>query len=393
MKTLALLPLLFFSFGGFAQLYNYGGLLRLDSAADLFISGNYEHYDGILDNRGSISLKGNYLNNSSTASAKNISWGNLDLCGNTQDIGGASPLFFDSIILSGKGIKRLTNNVESNWIDLRESELATNNNIFHLLNEAPGGIIRDSGFISAKQKGGVCVSLKVPFQDYYVPLGYRNSYGTPVFRPVNLNLSGPDSAAYLVSVVSANDLNEGINYNARDHRGVLANHYYADHVSRVYGKEPIKVDFLFNAKEDMNVNYLLKWNSQRRVLETQASDYSAQVPNDFTGKISINDLNSFSDSTYILAYEDLSNLVVPNTITPNGDGDHDTWKLDFLKYFSDVEIAIYNRYGSKVFESKGNYQPWDGKYKGNTLPVGAYYYVINLNKGEQVLKGWVAIIM
>ena len=378
---------------GEAQLYNYGTVLKVDSTSNLFISGNYEHYDGLLENRGIIQVAGNWLNYSDKYSMKGMSCGTVDFAGSSQEIGGAYSLVFDSIILSGKGIKKMSNTLEANWLSLNDAELATENNIFHLTNPAPGSITRNGGFISAKQKGGVCIFMNQPSTDYFIPLGYRNSFGTPVIRPVNLSLPFPDSAEYLLSVVNSNDINEGINYNARDHKNLETNHYFVHHFSKMFGHEPVKIDFLFNTQQDINANYLLRWNNTRRVLETIPSDYSPQYLGDLNGKISVTNMNTPTDSTYVLAYEDLSNLIVPNTITPNGDGDHDTWKLDFLKYFQDVEITIYNRYGSKVFESKGNYKPWDGKYQGNVLPVGAYYYIINLNKGEQVLKGWLAIIL
>ncbi|GAC1388948.1 MAG: hypothetical protein NVSMB45_18800 [Ginsengibacter sp.] len=394
MKTVLLsMVILVWGLIGHAQLYNYGALIRVDTTSELFISDSYEHHDGILENRGLISLKGSWLNYSDKYSVDFMKCGTVDFSGAAQEIGGFFPLQFDSLILSGKGTKKMSTFVQSNWLDLQDAELASENNIFHLSNPAPGGIVRRSGFISAKQKGGVCIVMNVPSTDYLIPLGYRNSFGTPVIRPVNLSMPVSDSVEYLLSVVNSNDLKEGINYNERDNKNLETNHYYVHHVSKMFGKEPIKVDFLFNTQQDINANLLLRWNNRRRILETIESDYSPQSLSDLNGKITVKNMDPNIDSTYILAYENLSNLIVPNTITPNGDGDHDTWNLDFLKYFRDVEIEIYNRYGSKVFESKENYKPWDGKYQGNTLPVGSYYYIINLNKGKQVLKGWLAIIL
>ena len=39
-------------------------------------------------------------------------------------------------------------------------------------------------------------------------------------------------------------------------------------------------------------------------------------------------------------------------------------------------VEIYNRYGQLMFQSNGYNKPWDGNYKGSSLPVGAYYYII-----------------
>jgi gliding motility-associated-like protein len=40
---------------------------------------------------------------------------------------------------------------------------------------------------------------------------------------------------------------------------------------------------------------------------------------------------------------------------------------------------MYNRWGERLFYSKGYNTPWDGNYKGKPLPVGTYYYAIKLN--------------
>ena len=59
-----------------------------------------------------------------------------------------------------------------------------------------------------------------------------------------------------------------------------------------------------------------------------------------------------------------------------------------------MEIDIYNRWGENIFYSKGYETPWDGTYNGNLLPVGTYYYVINLNDATitEPLKGGILLI-
>lgn len=72
--------------------------------------------------------------------------------------------------------------------------------------------------------------------------------------------------------------------------------------------------------------------------------------------------------------------VVPNDgISPNGDGINDVWTIPGIEQFPDAVVEIYNRWGELLFRSIGYKQKWDAKYNGNDLPVGTYYYVINLN--------------
>lgn len=90
------------------------------------------------------------------------------------------------------------------------------------------------------------------------------------------------------------------------------------------------------------------------------------------------------------------NELIPNAISPNGDMKNDIWRLDFINaFYQNAEIEIYNRWGEKLFYSKGYSIPWDGTYKGNPLPVGTYYYVINLNdpnRTENLFKGTILLM-
>ena len=81
-------------------------------------------------------------------------------------------------------------------------------------------------------------------------------------------------------------------------------------------------------------------------------------------------------------------------ITPNNDGFNDTWvPLDIRSYQSAL-VQVFNRWGGLVFESIGgnNYQSWDGTNQGKELPVGTYYYIIDLNTGDAPQTGPITII-
>lgn len=85
-------------------------------------------------------------------------------------------------------------------------------------------------------------------------------------------------------------------------------------------------------------------------------------------------------------------VVIPNTFTPNGDGINDVWNIKSLIDFPECTVAIYTRYGSLVYRSRGYSKPWDGTYNSSQLPVGIYYYIIDLKNGQQQLSGYVTIL-
>jgi gliding motility-associated-like protein len=88
----------------------------------------------------------------------------------------------------------------------------------------------------------------------------------------------------------------------------------------------------------------------------------------------------------------LPKLVVPNTFTPNGDGYNDVWEIKGLNVYLGCVIEVYNTAGSLLFRSTGYGQPWDGRYKGQQVPAGTYYYVIDPKNGRPKLAGYVTIL-
>ena len=83
---------------------------------------------------------------------------------------------------------------------------------------------------------------------------------------------------------------------------------------------------------------------------------------------------------------------IPNTFTPNGDGVNDLWDITALQAYPGCTISIYNRGGLLVYNSINYPKPWDGTYNGKSLPVGTYYFVIDLKNGKKPLTGPVTII-
>jgi len=85
-------------------------------------------------------------------------------------------------------------------------------------------------------------------------------------------------------------------------------------------------------------------------------------------------------------------VTLTNTFTPNGDGINDLWLIPDLVNYPNCLVTIFTRYGTQIFQSKGYSKPWDGTYKGSLLPMGTYYYLINLGDKSPALSGWIAIV-
>ena len=90
-------------------------------------------------------------------------------------------------------------------------------------------------------------------------------------------------------------------------------------------------------------------------------------------------------------------IFIPNTFTPNGDGNNDLFQLfGNLQALKFVEISIFNRIGEKVFESNDLMFKWDGGYKGKPLPPAVYVYTLKTvfvdNHSEKLFKGTLTLL-
>jgi len=84
---------------------------------------------------------------------------------------------------------------------------------------------------------------------------------------------------------------------------------------------------------------------------------------------------------------------IPNAFTPNGDGDNDTWHVQWLEAFPEATVEIFDRWGRLVFKQKGfPTEGWDGRSNGRALPMDSYYYILDLKNGKEPIVGNVTII-
>ena len=78
-------------------------------------------------------------------------------------------------------------------------------------------------------------------------------------------------------------------------------------------------------------------------------------------------------------------LVIPDIITPNGDGHNDEWIIHNIDIYPQAEILIYSRWGRLIYRTKNiSENPWNGQYQGNgdMMPTDSYHYILHLNDGS-----------
>ncbi len=117
------------------------------------------------------------------------------------------------------------------------------------------------------------------------------------------------------------------------------------------------------------------------------------VQNTFVYTIN-NGLCGTSMDTVSLTLIDCLTIDVPDAFSPNNDNINDTWFIPNLEKYPGNSIQVFNRWGAKVFEASDYQGDWNGVSDhpatiGDELPVGTYYYVLDLGNGSAAYKGFV----
>ena len=120
-------------------------------------------------------------------------------------------------------------------------------------------------------------------------------------------------------------------------------------------------------------NWQYKWDDgvtgKDRTL-TQPGKYTLRVVKDC-----FEDVYTFNVATGDCVCKDYT----PTAFTPNGDNVNDRFSPYIICQageVTDYTFTIYNRWGQRVFASANAGDKWDGNFKGQNVPAGAYIYMV-----------------
>ena len=74
-----------------------------------------------------------------------------------------------------------------------------------------------------------------------------------------------------------------------------------------------------------------------------------------------------------------ADCLIPNIITPNGDGLNDSFIVPCVLSYPGSTLVIFNRWGDEIYRDEDYKNDWEGTFEGKDLPVGSYYFVLKLN--------------
>ncbi|WP_437825009.1 Ig-like domain-containing protein [Tenacibaculum mesophilum] len=101
------------------------------------------------------------------------------------------------------------------------------------------------------------------------------------------------------------------------------------------------------------------------------------------------------------AINDDTCVKVNNLMSPNGDEANSYLHIDCIENFPNNTLEIFNRWGNTVYKTEG-YNNSSVVFRGisegraninvgDKLPVGTYFYILDLGNGSKVKKGWIYI--
>jgi gliding motility-associated-like protein len=101
-------------------------------------------------------------------------------------------------------------------------------------------------------------------------------------------------------------------------------------------------------------------------------------PGTYTVILTYNNTCHLYDTIEVAAIEDDPPLFIPNSFTPNSDGLNDVFSpAGNYENIVDFYMAIYNRWGKLIFETRDKNQGWDGIINNDTVQLGVYVYRID----------------
>jgi len=132
---------------------------------------------------------------------------------------------------------------------------------------------------------------------------------------------------------------------------------------------------------------------------TTTTDFEPVVHFNLTGSniITLVAINNICSDTAVVDFTSTAVQQVfdmmPNVITPNGDGNNDCFKFgNTIDLKECSEWMIFNRWGNKVFTGSPSQPCWNGRENnsGKELPAGTYYVVVVID--QESYKGTITLI-
>ena len=138
------------------------------------------------------------------------------------------------------------------------------------------------------------------------------------------------------------------------------------------------------------------WNTGIEFIDLESSRIEGLYPGTYS--VSITDMMGCVTSDSIIISDNPKGCIkVYSVFSPNDDGIHDYWEIENIHLYPEALVEVYDRLGNMVYRRRNYINSesiaFNGYAKdGRRLSSGAYYYILNLENGDEVFKGTITIV-
>jgi len=143
--------------------------------------------------------------------------------------------------------------------------------------------------------------------------------------------------------------------------------------------------------------FQLQWSTDSSIIGHDSfSVLEALFPGEYYVKIT-DDMGCITRDTIEVKSNPAICIFPYKVFSPNDDYIHEFWEIENIHLYSEALVEVYDRTGKQVYRRR-NYinaeeYAFGGKnQQGVTLPSGTYYYIIDLENEDAVLKGSLTIV-
>lgn len=317
-----------------------------------------------------------------------------------QKIEGSSPSSFYDVLFNKSGAEHsfhLTN-------DIATAGTVNLTNGVVLMDKAQGGafvFLKGSKAINAKNSSHVDGEVtKKGSSSFQYPIGDKGYYRfASISAPVNEaeiytgeylleNSNSKYPHASRTGVLQAINDQEYwiINQSVKTDQSVI--------VSLSYNSATTPQSFVDNAE----LLHVVRWDDIQKLWVDEGGVVN-QAEQTVTTPVKVEGFGVFTLATVKKPLLNPGDVVIYNGVTPDNDGMNDYFIIDNINYFPNNNVTIYNRWGRKVFAThnynsngnvfKGYAEGVDVVGKGEKLPTGTYYYVVEYLYDRDGQNQWV----
>ena len=129
-----------------------------------------------------------------------------------------------------------------------------------------------------------------------------------------------------------------------------------------------------------NVSWLIPSGGIIPFDTTNYTFYFTQSNTPSTGSytIVVTDQCLYSDTLAIDINSVDCDVLIPNVVTPNGDGVNDFFRINGLENFPGSSLNVFNRWGNRIYKSDDYKNDWSPN-----VSDGTYFYIVNVSDGRK----------